>query len=559
MRSKQLTVLNDKLDQLDAAISEFPFLSLIKSEIQNLKNELQRKEVIIPLVGEFSSGKTSLMNALIGKKILPVDITPTTFVVNEVRFSSEMDKIEITFKNGTKKIYDELFDLSTINYSNASIVKVYVSNNTVPGNIVLVDLPGLSSEISRHDEVTLEYLPKAHCIFVIVDINQGALTKSLLDFLHRSKIIDLPLYLVLTKSDLKSSIEIENIVDYFIKNVEIEFKKIIVTSAKSKQLKELIDLLSFISTDSDGYLFEGLNKKISYICSGIVKQLQEHLDDLNLDFSEIDKKIQEEKAIIERNQMEMNKILDEINNKIREIKDKTIDKFEKDLLTHVDRLTNLAFKRDYHFEEEFKNVVKNVSERALEFFRRTLQVELREQIQLIQSNTVSTGISNISGISTYNTYIANIVNFIAYTLILDFIIPGGLLYAFIAKIALEIFVKSEKIKIIDNIIKEISGEIAKLFTKKYVKDKITEAMRNIVDQFRAYLEENCEIITREMHLKVSDEFSKVIKDHENNYRQLIQQKESKKEQLELYKKNIEATIEKVKNLCKEYRSNDRKS
>jgi len=559
MRSKQLTVLNDKLDQLDTAISEFPFLSLIKSEIQNLKNELQRKEVIIPLVGEFSSGKTSLMNALIGKKILPVDITPTTFVVNEVRFSSEMDKIEITFKNGTKKIYDELFDLSTINYSNASIVKVYVSNNTVPGNIVLVDLPGLSSEISRHDEVTLEYLPKAHCIFVIVDINQGALTKSLLDFLHRAKIIDLPLYLVLTKSDLKSSIEIENIVDYFIKNVEIEFKKIIVTSAKSNQLKELMDLLSFISIDSDRYLFEGLNKKISYICSGIVKQLQEHLDDLNLDLPEINKKIQEEKAIIKRNQMEMNKILDEINNKIREIKDKTIDKFEQDLLTHVDRLTNLAFKGDYHFEEEFKDVVKNVSERALEFFRRTLQVELREQIQLIQSNTFSTGISNISGISTYNTYIANIVNFIAYTLILDFIIPGGLLYAFIAKIALEIFVKSEKIKIIDNIIKEISGKIAKLFTKKYVKDKITEAMRNIVDQFRAYLEENCEIITREMHLKVSDEFSKVIKDHENNYRQLIQQKESKKEQLELYKKNIEATIEKVKNLCKEYRSNDRKS
>jgi len=549
MRSKQLTVLNDKLDQLDTAISEFPFLSLIKSEIQNLKNELQRKEVIIPLVGEFSSGKTSLINALIGKKILPVDITPTTFVVNEVRFSSEADKIEITSKDGAKKIYAELFDLSTINYSNASIVKVYVSNNTVPGNIVLVDLPGLSSEISRHDEVTLEYLPKAHCIFVIVDVNQGALTKSLLDFLHRAKIIDLPLYLVLTKSDLKSSVEIANIIDYFIKNVKIEFKKIIVTSAKSNQLKELIDLLSFISIDSDRYLFEALNKKISYICSGIVKQLQEHLDDLNLDFSEIDKKIQEEKAIIERNQMEMNKILDEINNKIREIKDKTIDKFEKDLLTHVDRLTNLAFKGDYHFEEEFKNVVKNVSERALEFFRRTLQVELREQIQLIQSNTFSTGISNISGISTYNTYIANIVNFTAYTLILDFIIPGGLLYAFIAKIALEIFVKSEKIKIIDNIIKEISGEIAKLFTKKYVKDKITKAMRNIVDQFRAYLEENCEIITREMHLKVSDEFSKVIKDHENNYRQLIQQKESKKEQLGLYKKNIEATIEKVKELC----------
>jgi len=300
MASNKLTTLKNKADELNSVISEFQFLSLIKSEIENINNELRLKEIIIPLVGEFSSGKSSLINALIGKKVLPIDITPTTFVVNEVRASAESEKIEIKFKDSTEKVFDELFDLSNINYSDASIVKVFTVSNNIPRNLVLVDLPGLSSDISRHNEVVLEYLPKAHCIFIVVDINQGTITKSQMDFLTQAKIVNLPLYLVLTKLDQKSQKEIESVIDYFTRNIKIEFKKVITTSSKINQMKELTDLLSIIAIDSDKFLFEALNKRMSDTCSTTIKQLQEHLNDLKLDFSEIEKKMHIERTKIDK-------------------------------------------------------------------------------------------------------------------------------------------------------------------------------------------------------------------------------------------------------------------
>jgi predicted GTPase len=545
MASNKLTTLKNKADELNSVISEFQFLSLIKSEIENINNELRLKEIIIPLVGEFSSGKSSLINALIGKKVLPIDITPTTFVVNEVRASAESEKIEIKFKDSTEKVFDELFDLSNINYSDASIVKVFTVSNNIPRNLVLVDLPGLSSDISRHNEVVLEYLPKAHCIFIVVDINQGTITKSQMDFLTQAKIVNLPLYLVLTKSDQKSQKEIENVIDYFTRNIKIEFKKVITTSSKINQMKELTDLLSIIAIDSDKFLFDALNKRMSDTCSTTIKQLQEHLNDLKLDFSEIEKKMHIERTKIDKINREMRVKLAEIEKEIKEVMRETIDKFEIDLLGQSDRLANLAFKENSNLEEEFENVIKNASERAMQFFSRILTLKIQEKIQ---TENLAMDLSNFSLLSTG----INTINFVISTVILNLILPGGILYALIGQIALKILQKIPRlarINIITNVVGEILESLAKMLAKNWVKGKIEQAMYNIVDEFKDNLEENCELIIKELHIKVRDEFLKIINDHSANYNQLMLQKRSEIEQLEQYKKNVEKVIERVKKIC----------
>jgi len=545
MASNKLTTLKNKADELNSVISEFQFLSLIKSEIENINNELRLKEIIIPLVGEFSSGKSSLINALIGKKVLPIDITPTTFVVNEVRASAESEKIEIKFKDSTENVFDELFDLSNINYSDASIVKVFTVSNNIPRNIVLVDLPGLSSDISRHNEVVLEYLPKAHCIFIVVDINQGTITKSQMDFLTQAKIVNLPFYLVLTKSDQKSQKEIENVIDYFTRNIKIEFKKVITTSSKINQMKELTDLLSIIAIDSDKFLFEALNKRMSDTCTTTIKQLQEHLNDLKLDFSEIEKKMHIERTKIDKINREMRVKLAEIEKEIKEVMRETIDKFEIDLLGQSDRLANLAFKENSNLEEEFENLIKNASERAMQFFSRILTLKIQEKIQ---TENFAMDLSNFSLLSTG----INTINFVISTVILNLILPGGILYALIGQIALKILQKIPRlarINIITNVVGEILEAFTKMLAKKWVKDKIEQAMHNIVDEFKNNIEENCEIIIKELHIKVRDEFLKIINDHSANYNQLMLQKRSETEQLEQYKKNVERVIERVKKIC----------
>ncbi|EDP73730.1 dynamin family protein, partial [Hydrogenivirga sp. 128-5-R1-1] len=57
------------------------------NQVKNLKKDLS---ISIAFLGEFSSGKSSLINALLGKKILPAMDEPTTAAIVEVQSGKEL-------------------------------------------------------------------------------------------------------------------------------------------------------------------------------------------------------------------------------------------------------------------------------------------------------------------------------------------------------------------------------------------------------------------------------------------------------------------------------------
>jgi GTPase SAR1 family protein len=544
MANNKMTTLKNKTEELISAISEFTFLSSVNSKLQNIRNQLLSKEVIIPLVGEFSSGKSTLMNALIGKKVLPVDITPTTFVVNEIRFSSPTDQIEILFKDGRKESLSELIDLNTLNYADAEFVKVFTTSKTIPSNIVIVDLPGISSVISRHDSIILEYLPKAHCIFVTVDINQGTITKTLLEFLQQANLINLPIFLVLTKSDLKSQNDIDKITEYFQGFSEIEFNKVVVTSAKNNELNNFVQLLSKLAIESEDLLYKALAKEISTLCDETTKILKDHVENLKLDLSEIESRMITQKQEISKIENELDQKLNRLEDEIKRISEETIVKFETELMKYVDILTDLAFENKDRLDDEFQNAIRNSAERALKFFQSKIQVK----VENFQSELAHLELTSISFSTTTIKAIGDAVSVI----ILNLILPGGLLYAFIAQIILKILSKFPKlahINIISEIITQILTSVVKLVTKSFVQDKIKAGMRETVNMFSEELEENAMYIAEELKSKLRSEFSKVIQDHQTNYEQLVMHKKSKREEFEKYREKVKNTILKIESLC----------
>jgi GTPase SAR1 family protein len=544
MANNKMTTLKNKTEELISAISEFTFLSSVNSKLQNIRNQLLSKEVIIPLVGEFSSGKSTLMNALIGKKVLPVDITPTTFVVNEIRFSSPTDQIEILFKDGRKESLSELIDLNTLNYADAELVKVFTTSKTIPSNIVIVDLPGISSVISRHDSIILEYLPKAHCIFVTVDINQGTITKTLLEFLQQANLINLPIFLVLTKSDLKSQNDIDKITEYFQGFSEIEFNKVVVTSAKNNELNNFVQLVSKLAIESEDLLYKALAKEISTLCDETTKILKDHVENLKLDLSEIESRMITQKQEISKIENELDQKLNRLEDEIKGISEETIVKFETELMKYVDILTDLAFENKDRLDDEFQNAIRNSAERALKFFQSKIQVK----VENFQSELAHLELTSISFSTTTIKAIGDAVSVI----ILNLILPGGLLYAFIAQIILKILSKFPKlahINIISEIITQILTSVVKLVTKSFVQDKIKAGMRETVNMFSEELEENAMYIAEELKSKLRSEFSKVIQDHQTNYEQLVMHKKSKREEFEKYREKVKNTILKIESLC----------
>lgn len=113
--------------------------SKLRSAIDNIENLF-----LIVFMGEFSTGKSSVINALVGEKVLPEGITPTT------------DRITI-IKYGEKK---------------ESKLEEGVLNVTVPDpkleNIYLVDTPGTNVTIEQHEKITQDFIPRADIIFFTI-------------------------------------------------------------------------------------------------------------------------------------------------------------------------------------------------------------------------------------------------------------------------------------------------------------------------------------------------------------------------------------------------------
>lgn len=73
-----------------------------RQRITEIEQRIQMKKFRIAVVGEFNRGKSSFINVLLGKRILPEDILPTTATINRVTYG-EVPKAYLIMKNTGEK------------------------------------------------------------------------------------------------------------------------------------------------------------------------------------------------------------------------------------------------------------------------------------------------------------------------------------------------------------------------------------------------------------------------------------------------------------------------
>ncbi|DAB31299.1 MAG TPA: dynamin [Sulfurospirillum sp. UBA11407] len=114
----------------------------------------------VAITGQFSSGKSTFLNALLSKNILPTGITPVTSKVNYIRYADEL-KIRVRYKDGVDeyhnveeiaKFTDQRGDVEEIEY-----LTLYAPLEILK-DIVFVDTPGLNSNSNADTSVTQQVL-----------------------------------------------------------------------------------------------------------------------------------------------------------------------------------------------------------------------------------------------------------------------------------------------------------------------------------------------------------------------------------------------------------------
>lgn len=368
----------DKIDNIETLrnIAEYLGFDNIVSELEaiDMRSKQENASLILPLVGEFSSGKTTLINALTDSKKLETATKPTTATIYEVHFGCDSCHAKVVDEKGELHSVQDIADLKNSTLADAKVVTVFDTSNRVPSTTILVDTPGLSSPDPKHKQTLVNFLPKADGIMLVTDINQQ-ITRSLTDFIETMKLSKRPIYLILSKSDTKSESEIEAAKKYISDNCQIPLKQIAVVSASTGSLDELYSLLDSIQKDKKDILKKVDSQRIK----NIIDVMTNHIDEL-MKASNSDKDLEE---AIRRCQYELDKISRNIDRLIDSMSDdieeegRTLSrKFEDTIFS---KLNGLVTGKSNNFDAEAISLINNTATLLLNEYRNNIKTILREK------------------------------------------------------------------------------------------------------------------------------------------------------------------------------------
>ncbi|WP_103666464.1 dynamin family protein [Pseudanabaena sp. BC1403] len=243
--------LTSQLRQLRGFAERLSLQSLITSIDDNL-HRVETNGFSIAVVGEFKRGKSTFINALLGRDILPSDILPTTATLNRVTYGLK-PLVKIQFKDGLEELI-ALEDLS--NYvtkltpeaeaisSTIQEAIVYYPVSYCQNNVDIIDTPGLSDDETM-TAITLSVLPHVD-VAILVIMAQSPLSESERDFLENhllNESLGRILFVVTGIDRCNSPEDVEKIVA----NVESRIRNYIISGIENRYGKDSEEYKACIS------------------------------------------------------------------------------------------------------------------------------------------------------------------------------------------------------------------------------------------------------------------------------------------------------------------------
>lgn len=269
----------------DAGIgNQSELIEMLKNDAKKLiakevihSNQIAKAEVAV--IGDFSSGKSSFINSIIGKNLCPVEASPTTSSITAFYYSDEV-KILTNGDEISQSEYENLVKHNDPNTkSKAYDIKYFYPFESFR-NVVLYDTPGFSNPGNKNGDtkLTMEKAKVVDVLLVVIDINTGStgheLEKKLLEIKNQNK--DAYFVAVLNKSNQKPPAARKKIKEEILKN--FEYKEIFVYDSEKLDKDEFINeknkILSFFNQIS--------KNKDKFIKDRFKNEKQDFMDNLSI-------------------------------------------------------------------------------------------------------------------------------------------------------------------------------------------------------------------------------------------------------------------------------------
>ncbi|MGD1078285.1 MAG: dynamin family protein [Candidatus Sulfotelmatobacter sp.] len=234
------------LKKLESIITERGLVEF-RSTLSMILDRLEDNSFEIAIFGRVSSGKSSLLNAILETDVLPVGVTPITAVPTRLGYG-EAAAVNVWFANRSPERY-EITRLSEFvseelnpgNEKHVTRIVVQLPSLRLRGGITFVDTPGLGSLATRGAAETLAYLPRCDLGVVLIDAG-STLTPDDLQTIQILYDAAIPATVLLSKADLLTVKDRSRVIEYVKDHIRKELNLDLTVHAVSvvQESKELL-------------------------------------------------------------------------------------------------------------------------------------------------------------------------------------------------------------------------------------------------------------------------------------------------------------------------------
>lgn len=124
-----------------------------RKHLQDVVNDLREMFYLVVIIGEFNAGKSTFVNALLGAEVLPMGITPTTEVIELIRYSETPELKPKIQEDGSLRVWSH-------------------PSTGAPG-VAIVDTPGTGSVFQQHERIAKDFLHRSDLVIFVLSAKRA--------------------------------------------------------------------------------------------------------------------------------------------------------------------------------------------------------------------------------------------------------------------------------------------------------------------------------------------------------------------------------------------------
>lgn len=191
----------------------------LRPGIEALVESLETGDFEIALLGRVSSGKSSLLNTLLGAEVLPVGVTPVTAVPTRVTWGEQASAVieragapvETVALSRLAEFVSE--EENPDNQKRVTRVMARLPSERLVQGVALVDTPGLGALATAGERATRSYLPRADLGILLVDAASSVMQDDV-EIVRLLLESGIPAQILISKADLLSPADRDRVVEH---------------------------------------------------------------------------------------------------------------------------------------------------------------------------------------------------------------------------------------------------------------------------------------------------------------------------------------------------------